>query len=187
MKDLKLLFFILFTLSACDYPLHSIQMFTPENPLIEVPRLIENEKSNKRSTRDDQRLPDGVKLNQFELEIFNLVNIHRSEMGLNKLEWHTQTTIESQDHSQDMASFRVAFGHGGFNNRVNRIKAAESDSIYASGENVAQNSTAKRAFNAWLTSYGHRKNIEGNFTHTGIGARQSANGSWYFTQMFIRK
>jgi uncharacterized protein YkwD len=129
---------------------------------------------------------DGVKLNSFEQEIFKLVNDHRQKLGKNQLKWHKQAIIESQDHSQDMASFRVPFGHAGFSARIERIKSHDN-SIKASGENVAQNSTASRAFNAWLKSSGHRKNIEGNYTHTGIGAIKSANGSWYFTQIYLLK
>ena len=148
-----------------------------------IPGDNDNNRGESRSNRD---LP-GVTVNNFEKEVFLLVNEHRVKLGKSKLKWHTQATIESQDHSQDMASFRIPFGHGGFNNRIARIEAKDPDTIIKSGENVAQNSTAKKAFNAWLTSYGHRKNIEGDFTHTGIGAKKSANGSWYFTQIFLKK
>jgi uncharacterized protein YkwD len=85
-----------------------------------------------------------------------------------------------------MASGSVRFGHTGFTNRINTIKSDDS-SISASGENVAQNTNPSRAFKAWLRSYGHRKNIEGNYTHTGIGADIDSNGNWYFTQIFLRK
>ena len=144
-----------------------------------------NSSSSIRSEQSDR--PRGLKINDFEKQVHQLVNEHRAKIGLNTLKWHTQATIESQDHSQDMASFRVPFGHIGYELRIDRIKAKDSDQIIASGENVAQNSTAQRAFNAWLRSPGHRKNIEGNFTHSGVGAVKSSNGSWYFTQIFLRK
>ena len=131
--------------------------------------------------------PRNVSVNAFEKEIFKLVNEHRNKLGKNSLKWHDQATVESQDHSQDMASFRVPFGHLGDSLRFSRIQSRDPDDISKFGENVAQNSTAFRAFNAWLRSPGHRFNIEGNWTHTGIGAAQSANGSWYFTQIFLKK
>jgi uncharacterized protein YkwD len=140
---------------------------------------------NRSESRADGSFP-GVTVNNYEKEIFLLVNDHRSKLGKNKLKWHDKGIIESQDHSQDMASFRVPFGHLGYDARMARIKAVDSQ-VVATGENVAQNSTAKKAFNAWLTSYGHRKNIEGDYTHTGIGAKKSADGNWYFTQIFLKK
>lgn len=121
-----------------------------------------------------------------EREIFNLVNSHRQNLGLNPLNWHNHAIKESQIHSSNMASGSVRFGHTGFSNRINTITNDDS-SISASGENVAQNTNPARAFKAWLRSYGHRKNIEGNYTHTGIGADIDSNGNWYFTQIFLRK
>lgn len=133
-----------------------------------------------------------VSLNNYEKDVFNRVNNHRRNLGLNPLLWHEKTIYESQVHSQDMASFRVPFGHTGSSERFSRIKDSETRYIEKLGENVAQNSNssglnhAEVAFNGWLRSYGHRRNIEGNYTHTGIGARQAANGSWYFTQIFVK-
>lgn len=137
-------------------------------------------------SRSGNGLPS-VAVNNFEKKIMSLTNQHRSSIGKTKLKWHDSATIESQDHSQDMASFRTPFGHTGFSSRISRIEAKDPDKIIKSGENVAQNSTAQKAFNAWLRSPGHRKNIEGDFTHLGVGAIKSANGSWYFTQIFLKK
>ena len=131
-------------------------------------------------------------LNNYEKDVFNMVNNHRRSLGLNSLLWHEKAIYESQGHSQDMASFRVPFGHTGSSERFSNIKANETRDTEKLGENVAQNSNSSGishsevAFKGWLRSYGHRKNIEGDYTHTGIGARQSDNGSWYFTQIFIK-
>jgi len=38
----------------------------------------------------------------------------------------------------------------------------------------------------WLNSPGHKKNIEGNFTLTGIGYARDHKGNIYFTQIFSR-
>ena len=138
------------------------------------------------NTEDTPNFPN-ITVNDFEKEIFNYINEHRIKNKKNKLKWHDQAIIESQDHSQDMAAFRVPFGHMGSSKRFARIKAKDSDKINKLAENVAKNSTAKKAFNAWLLSYGHRKNLEGDYTHTGVGAIKSASGSWYFTQIFLKK
>lgn len=137
--------------------------------------------------RDGQNNGPTVKVNDYEKEIFTLVNNHRAKSGKVALKWHDQATIESQDHSQDMAAFRVPFGHLGKELRFTRIKNSDADPISKLGENVAKNTTAAKAFNAWLLSPGHHANIVGDYTHTGIGAVKSANGSWYFTQIFLKK
>ena len=121
-----------------------------------------------------------------EREIFSLINSHRESVGLNTLSWHKHATKESQTHSKNMATGNTRFGHTGFSDRIDKIENMDQ-SVTASGENVAQNSNPARAFKAWLRSYGHRRNIEGNYTHTGIGAEMDSNGNWYFTQIFLRK
>lgn len=142
-------------------------------------------KKNRQST-DDPNFPN-LKINPFEKEIFFLVNNHRALNGKVQLKWHEQGIIESQDHAQAMAAFRAPFSHAGHSLRYARIKAKDPDPFYKFGENIAKNSTAKRAFNAWMLSPGHRANIEGNFTHIGIGASKSASGPWYFNQIFLKK
>lgn len=130
---------------------------------------------------------DGISLNEYQLEMFDYVNDHRAAKGKNKLEWHEATITEATKHSENMASYRTPVGHNGSGTRYANIRNSDPDRIVAFGENAAKNSNAVRAFNAWLRSNGHRRNIEGNYTHTGIGAVKRQNGSWYFTQIFLRK
>ena len=47
--------------------------------------------------------------------------------------------------------------------------------------------SAGEVVNMWLNSPGHKRNIEGNFTLTGIGIAEADNGYLYFTQIFLRK
>jgi uncharacterized protein YkwD len=44
--------------------------------------------------------------------------------------------------------------------------------------------SAAAVVNAWLGSAGHRANIEGNSTRTGVSAVKSSGGVWYYTQVF---
>jgi len=54
-------------------------------------------------------------------------------------------------------------------------------------ENVAAGQpTAQSVMTAWLNSSGHKANIEGNYTHIGIGVAKDQNGSKYYTQIFYR-
>ena len=44
--------------------------------------------------------------------------------------------------------------------------------------------SAAAVVNAWLGSAGHRANIEGSATRTGVSAVKSGGGAWYYTQIF---
>jgi uncharacterized protein YkwD len=83
-----------------------------------------------------------------------------------------------------MASGKVPFSHDGFDARIAAIRAALG-SGGSGAENVAMGySSAAAVVNAWLGSAGHRANIEGNSTRTGVSAVKSTGGVWYYTQVF---
>ena len=55
-------------------------------------------------------------------------------------------------------------------------------------ENLAYGElSAEAVVKGWINSPGHKKNIEGNYTLTGIGTYQDAKGVIYFTQLFMRQ
>ena len=89
--------------------------------------------------------PRRVVINTQEKEVFDLVNQHRTKSGKQALEWHDMATIESQDHSEDIASGKVRFSHDGYDQRIDRIRAYETDNINGHGENIAQNTSASRS------------------------------------------
>ena len=85
-----------------------------------------------------------------------------------------------------MASGKVGFGHSGFNSRAKAIQKS-MNSVTSVAENVAEGQmTAREVVDGWLHSPGHKKNIEGNFTLTGIGYASDKKGNIYFTQIFSR-
>jgi uncharacterized protein YkwD len=43
----------------------------------------------------------------------------------------------------------------------------------------------EKAIDGWLNSPSHRQNIEGSYDATGIGIVRTAQGEYYFTQIFI--
>ena len=45
---------------------------------------------------------------------------------------------------------------------------------------------ARSAVTEWLNSPAHLHNIRGNFTTSGIGVWENADGTVYFTQIFVR-
>ena len=133
-------------------------------------------------SKDDRYDPYLIKL---ENEVFFLVNNHRTSKNLPPLVMEEVITYEARKHSINMSSGSIPFGHDGFSERVATIK----QSIPSTGacENVGWNSgDAETIFSLWLSSSGHRANIEGSFTRTGIGVSRSANGSYYYTEIFIK-
>lgn len=119
-------------------------------------------------------------------EILRLVNKHRTDMGLKPLVNEPHIIKEAEQHSKNMASGKTSFGHDGFDGRTNRLTKAIKHAG-ASAENVAYGSrTAVAVVDMWLQSKGHRENIEGDYTLTGLGIAQDKNGTLYFTQIFIK-
>jgi uncharacterized protein YkwD len=124
---------------------------------------------------------------QIATDIFRLVNAHRAGLGLKPLEWNvTESSVEAA-HSSNMASGKTAFGHDGFQQRIKSI-AGRVGYISASGENVAYGQMgAKEVVDTWLHSPEHKKNIEGDYSLTGIGVAKGKKGIIYFTEIFTRQ
>ena len=122
----------------------------------------------------------------FDKEIFNLINDHRASIGLDKLIFSETIWEEAHNHSQNMADETTEFGHDGFSERVDRI--IQEIGGNSSAENVAMGyQTANDVVNGWLNSAGHKRNIEGNYTHSAVSAVKNNSGLYYYTQIFINK
>ncbi|BFG69894.1 hypothetical protein KACHI17_07750 [Sediminibacterium sp. KACHI17] len=132
---------------------------------------------------------DPVIVNAFTMsnDILYHVNEYRKKKGLGMLKGIAAADEQAALHSKNMALKRTAFGHDGFENRIQRITKS-TGTIMAAAENVAYGKlSAEEVVKGWINSPGHRKNIEGNYTQTGIGVYQDAKGVIFFTQLFIRQ
>lgn len=131
--------------------------------------------------------PDGR--SDLEYKTFNLVNEYRESQSLEPLEWNSDIAENARQHSRNMAKGYSDFGHDGFSARVEKIK--ETMEVTSAAENVAYNygygEPAMTAVNGWIDSDGHRRNMEGDFTLTGIGAVSNDSGKIYFTQIFVKE
>ncbi len=115
------------------------------------------------------------------------VNTYRTSKNLKPLQELPLITEEAIKHSKNMGNGRVAFGHDGFDNRMDRIMG-QIKNANACAENVAFGKfTAQEVVKRWIQSPGHRKNIEGNYNLTGIGVVRGKDGYPYFTQIFINQ
>lgn len=126
-----------------------------------------------------------VNTNTLEQSVFEQINQYRASKGMSPLTRNTKIDSQARSHSQDMANGNTPFGHQDFSNRVKSIGIAYS----GAAENVAYNQgykdPATQAVQGWLNSLGHKKNIEGNYSQTGIGVAANSKGEIYFTEIFI--
>lgn len=120
-------------------------------------------------------------------EFMDLVNAHRTGMGLRSLIHNEDLAQIVREHSQNMANGSVAFGHSGFSTRCSDARSALGGGNWC-GENVAAGQrTPQAAFTSWMNSSGHRANIESTrATHTGFGYAKNSSGKYYWTQIFIQ-
>jgi uncharacterized protein YkwD len=124
---------------------------------------------------------------QWASELVDLVNDHRSALGLRDLSEHTSMHLIAKGHSQNMAQGRVGFGHTGFSGRCRAAKTALGGGNWCA-ENVARGqATPALVFASWLSSGNHRDNIENpRATHMGVGFVPRPGGpGHYWTQLFL--
>ena len=123
-------------------------------------------------------------IEDISFEIYNAINLHRSNIGLNNLIINETANFEAIIHSENQ-SLDNLISHNNSQTRAQIIFNTENAHTY--GENVAFGyTTTERLVSAWLNSPSHKLNIEGDFTHTGIGTIVNDNGVLYFTQIFFK-
>lgn len=123
-----------------------------------------------------------------EKRILDLCNAERAKAGAPALKANNDLTKLARMKSKDIVD-KNYFSHESptYGSPFEMMRNHGVSYMYA-GENLAQNSTADKAFNAWMASEGHRKNIlNPNFTELGVGIAPKGDGSFVYTQMFIGK
>lgn len=122
--------------------------------------------------------------NETEMEIFSLVNNYRLNNGFSQLKYNYQAKEYTQNHNTYMIS-KNEISHDNFAQRSSEL-SVDINATRVS-ENVGRNFTsAQGIFEAWLASESHLKNIEGDYDETAISVSTSADGTLYFTQVFIK-
>lgn len=129
----------------------------------------------------------------FELEkkAFALLNAKRLEMGLSALNWSDDVAKIARVHSQNMASYKF-FSHTGLDgymvsDRADKLGIRKWSAI---GENIAYNrgyqNPVEFAVERWMLSNSHRENLLSNrWKESGVGVAITADGTYYFTQVFL--
>ena len=133
-------------------------------------------------------IPEAAPLSSLESEVIRLVNIERTNRGLQALTTNWQLSRVARYKSQDMID-KNYFSHT--SPTYGSPFAMMEDfglRFSAAGENIAYGQrTAQEVVNAWMNSPGHRANIlSAAYTEIGVGAAKAANGTLYWTQMFMK-
>jgi uncharacterized protein YkwD len=124
-----------------------------------------------------------------EHQTFDLINQYRTDENLPPLIWNSAVADMARRHSADMATGAVAFGHGGFKDRMNTLHGLFAG-MTSGGENVFYTDdrpgVARLAVDSWLHSPPHLHNIRDDFQYSGLGLWRRADGAYFFTQIFVR-
>ncbi|MGD1947031.1 MAG: CAP domain-containing protein [Croceivirga sp.] len=125
-----------------------------------------------------------VQLSDKEEALYNMVNDHRESIGLDRLIYDGETYAFAFEHNEYMIG-QGEMSHDNFTDRASKISDQTSANFVA--ENVAKDfEYSEAALQAWLSSEGHRNNIEGDFTHTTLSIVSDREGNFYYTQIFFR-
>ena len=128
-----------------------------------------------------------------ERRAFDLVNAERARRGLQPLAWDGGLVRLARYHSQNMA-------REGFLDHVDRdgldLKGRAAvvglHGWKTLGENIAYNQgysdPTAFAVERWMVSQKHRENaMNGEYTHAAVGIARASDGTYYFTQVFMKR
>ncbi len=117
--------------------------------------------------------------------ILSLINSQRQTKQLAALKVHSEVELLASKHAENMANNIVPFSHNGFEERAKQLM--KKIGIGKIAENVAMgDEDIQQIVDSWLSSEAHKKNIEGDFTFTGIGIAKSSNRQFYYCQIFVK-
>ena len=124
---------------------------------------------------------------------FDMLNQKRADNGLKPLSWSDELATIARLHSHNMAELKF-FGHRGLDNKMVSDRADDIGlkKWRAIGENIAYNRGYQdpigRAVELWLDSPSHRQNLmNSDWRETALGVAVAEDGSYYLTQVFMRR
>jgi uncharacterized protein YkwD len=118
---------------------------------------------------------NGEALRGLEGAVFEAVNGHRRGAGLPDL-------VPSDELAR--------LGHTGFQERTAEIRARMP--MASAAENVSKHTrplsqVPDAALKVWLASRTHRRNLEGRYDTSGVGAARAPSGTIFLTQIFVAR
>lgn len=139
-------------------------------------------------TSDNSQNTTTTVLSEDEKEVFNLINKKRAENGLSALKIDDEVVNVARIKAKDLVQNNY-FAHESPTYGTPFQMLKNFGIFYkTAGENIAGNSSNKKAVEAWMNSSGHRANIlNSNYNYTGIGVVTSSKYGKVYVQMFIGK
>jgi uncharacterized protein YkwD len=131
-------------------------------------------------------------LASLEGAVHTSINDIRASLGLLRLARDPALDAVAREHSRDMAA-RHYLAHETPEGLTppDRLKRGGVTGITLAGENVGTTSRLdpnREIVTAWMQSPAHHDNIVAPaFNATGIGVARAADGSFYYTQVFVTK
>ena len=160
----------------------------PSTPDVETAKPESKPDTNTDNTPENKPSTPSGNFASFQKEVLDLVNVERTNRGLQPLKFNAELSKVATLKSQDMID-KNYFDHTSptYGSPFDMMKQF-GITYRAAGENIAMGQeTPQEVMNSWMNSPGHRKNIlNPDFTELGVGI--ASNGSsLYWTQMFIGK
>lgn len=135
-------------------------------------------------TPDDEN-PGGSVQDEYADEVVKIVNQERAKAGLAPLTVDAGAAEAALVRAQEI---KGTFSHTRPNGGSYSSALTEAGvSFRGSGENIAYGQNSPEAvMQTWMNSSGHRANIlNGSYTSIGVGHAKGADGTDYWTQLFI--
>jgi len=161
------------------------------NDEITRPRVVVEKKSDTKASAVKSSVM--VKIASVEHIAFDMINQKRAEAGLKSLMWSDELEGMARGHSQNMADFNY-FSHRSLDGKMVSDRADDIglSKWRAIGENIAFNrgfaDPIAKAVDLWMNSPSHKHNLMGdNWKEAAIGVAIAADGSYYFTQVFLAR
>jgi len=133
-----------------------------------------------------------VEIESLEQQCLDEINLIRRAQSLAPLDFYKDLLPVARAYSHRMAEERF-FSHNDPEGRTVRERVGEANITWRMvGENLAYSNgytnPVSASLHGWMESPGHRKNIlDPDYRLTAIGAWISADGTVYFTEIFLTK
>ncbi len=123
-----------------------------------------------------------------EQKVIELVNRQRAAAGLSPLAANWELCRVARYKSQDMIDKNYFSHQSPTYGSPFRMMEDFGIRFTAAGENIAYGQRSpEEVMNSWMNSPGHRSNIlSRTYNQIGVGVAKKANGTYYWTQMFIK-
>jgi uncharacterized YkwD family protein/spore coat assembly protein SafA len=133
-------------------------------------------------------IPNIDDVKSLEQQVIDLVNQQRAWNGLPALKANWELCRVARYKSQDMIDKHYFDHQSPTYGSPFRMMESFGIRFSAAGENIAYGQkTPQAVMNDWMKSPGHRSNIlNSTYNQIGVGVAKAANGTFYWTQMFIK-